>query len=419
MRPRTLDDYVGQEHLLAPGKPLRNQIERDQLGSMIFWGPPGVGKTTLAKLIARRSNSEFVAFSGVLSSIKEVKQVMADAERLRTTGRRTLVFIDEIHRFNKAQQDAFLPYVERGDIVLIGATTENPSFEVISALLSRSKVYVLHELGHTDIEIILRRALADSERGLGDRGLAISDEAIERIAILANGDARNALQTLETAALSTANGEIDAQLVADVLQRKTLRYDKTGEEHYNVISALHKSIRSSDVDAALYWLTRMLDAGEDRLFIGRRLVRIASEDIGLADPRALEQALAAVEAFRLIGQPEGDLALAQAAAYLALAPKSDAIYKALAAVEKDVQHTIGEPVPLHLRNAPTRLMKDLGYSHGYEHAHNTPDAVVDMQCLPPSLAGRQYYHPSDRGVEQRIQERLGELRRRRAKSNEQ
>ena len=418
MRPRTLEDYVGQEHLLAEGKPLRRQIERDQLGSMIFWGPPGVGKTTLAKLIARKSNSEFVAFSGVLSSIKDVKLVMADAERLRATGRRSLVFVDEIHRFNKAQQDAFLPYVERGDIVLIGATTENPSFEVISALLSRSKVYVLHELGHTDIEKILRRALEDAERGLGDRDLKITDEAVERIAILANGDARAALQTLETAALSTETGEIDEKLVSDVLQRKTLRYDKTGEEHYNVISALHKSIRSSDVDAALYWLTRMLDAGEDRLFLGRRLVRIASEDIGLADPRAMEQALAAVDAFRLIGEPEGDLALAQAAAYLALAPKSDALYKALAEAEKDVQQTIGEPVPLHLRNAPTRLMKDIGYGHGYEHAHNRPDAVVDMDCLPPSLVGRQYYHPSDRGVEQRIQERLAEWRRKRAKAKE-
>ena len=419
MRPLTLDEYVGQEHLLAEGKPLRRQIERDQLGSMIFWGPPGVGKTTLAKLIARRSKSEFVSFSGVLSSIKDVKAVMADAERLRASGRRTLVFVDEIHRFNKAQQDAFLPYVERGDIVLIGATTENPSFEVISALLSRSKVYVLHELSHTQVEAILRRALADAERGLGDRELKITDEALERVAILANGDGRAALQTLETAALSTETGEIDAQLVSDVLQRKTLRYDKTGEEHYNVISALHKSIRSSDVDATLYWLTRMLDAGEDRLFIGRRLVRIASEDIGLADPRAMEQALAAVEAFRLIGEPEGDLALAQAAAYLALAPKSDALYKALADAEKDVQHTIGEPVPLHLRNAPTRLMKDIGYGHGYQHAHNRPDAVVDMDCLPSSLEGRQYYNPSDRGVEQRIQERLAEWRRKRAKAKEE
>lgn len=411
MRPRAIEEYVGQEHLLAPGKPLRLQIERDQIGSMIFWGPPGVGKTTLAQLIARASQADFVPFSGVLSSIKEVKEVMLVAQRRRQSGHRTIVFIDEIHRFNKAQQDAFLPYVERGDVTLIGATTENPSFEVISALLSRAKVYVLHELGHRDLEGILRRALEDKEKGLGAMDLRVSDEALDRIAVLANGDARAALQTLETAALSSEDGTIDERLVGDVLQRKTLRYDKTGEEHYNVISALHKSIRSSDPDAALYWLTRMLEGGEDRLFIGRRLVRIASEDVGLADPRALEQALAAVEAFRLIGEPEGDLALVQAAVYLALAPKSDSIYKALAEAEKDVQRTAAEPVPLHLRNAPTKLMKELDYGKGYQHAHQFPEAVVDMECLPPSLKGRQYYHPSSRGVEQRIQERLAELRR--------
>jgi len=409
MRPRTLDEYVGQQHLLGDGKPLRTQIEKDQLGSLIFWGPPGVGKTTLARLIAKRSDAEFVAFSGVLSSIKDVKAVMADAERLRRTGRRTLVFIDEIHRFNKAQQDAFLPFVERGDVTLIGATTENPSFEVISALLSRCRVYVLQELPPEQIQALLRRALGDQERGLGAVDVEVADDALERIAFYANGDARAALQILETA-VSSADGTVDGQSIADVLQRKTLRYDKTGEEHYNLVSALHKSIRSSDPDATLYWLARMMESGEDRLYLGRRLVRIASEDVGLADPRAMEQCLAAVESFRLLGEPEGDLALAQAAVYLAIAPKSDAVYTALKSAGDDVARTIADPVPLHLRNAPTKLMKELDYGKGYQHAHAAEDARVDMECLPESLAGRRYYHPTDRGVEQRIRDRLAELR---------
>ncbi len=405
MRPERLEDYVGQEHILGPGKPLRRQIELDQLTSIILWGPPGVGKTTLAKLIARVTRCEFIPFSAVLSGIKEIKAVMADAERLRRLGRRTILFIDEIHRFNKAQQDAFLPYVERGDIILIGATTENPSFEVISALLSRSRVYALRGLTVPEIVALLQRALPAVD-------LRATGELLEQIAIYANGDARQAYNTLEAAAAVAASpaGELTEAAVQDAMQRKVLLYDKGGEEHFNLISALHKSVRSSDVDAALYWLTRMLEAGEDRMYIARRLIRMASEDIGLADPRALEQSIAAMQAVHFLGIPEGDLALAQAAIYLSAAPKSDAAYRAMSQVQTDVERTSAEPVPMNLRNAPTRSMKAWGYGEGYQHAHAFEDARVDMECLPPSLAGRQYYCPTDRGVEKRITERLEELR---------
>ena len=409
MRPERFEDFIGQEHILGPEKPLRRQIERDELASIILWGPPGTGKTTLAKLIARITRCEFIPFSAVLSGMKEIKAVMADAERLRRMGHRTILFIDEIHRFNKAQQDAFLPYVERGDIILIGATTENPSFEVISALLSRSRVYALRGLTVPELVTLLKRALPVV-------GLQAAEELLEQIAIYSNGDARQAYNTLEAAA-AAAGAELTPAAVEDAMNRKTLLYDKGGEEHYNVISALHKSVRSSDVDAALYWLIRMLEGGEDRLYIARRLIRMAIEDISLADPRALEQAVAAMQAVHFLGIPEGDLALAQAAIYLCVAPKSDSAYRAMNAVHEDVERTIAEPVPMNLRNPVTRHMKEWGYGQGYQHAHQFEDAIVDMECLPPSLTGRRYYFPTDRGLEKRIGERLEEIRRLRQAQN--
>jgi len=403
MRPQSLDEFVGQEHILGAGKPLRAQIERDELNSLILWGPPGVGKTTLAKLIARLTHCDFIPFSAVLSGIKEIKAVMADAERSRRLGRRTVLFVDEIHRFNKAQQDAFLPYVERGDVILIGATTENPSFEVIAALLSRAKVHALRPLTEAEILTLLKRALPVL-------GIQAADDLLQQISIYANGDARTAYNILELAAAAAADGQLTAQAIEDSMQRKMLLYDKAGEEHYNLISALHKSVRSSDVDAALYWLGRMLEAGEDRLYIARRLVRMSIEDIGLADPRALEQSMAAMQAVHFLGVPEGDLALAQAAIYLSVAPKSDASYNALGKVMETVESQRAEPVPNHLRNAVTGAMKEWGYGKGYEHAHRFEEALTAMECLPESLADTRFYEPTNRGAEQKISERLEALR---------
>jgi putative ATPase len=411
MRPRTLDELVGQEELLAPGKPLREAIDRDLLQSIILWGPPGTGKTTLARIVADTTKARFVAFSAVLSGIKEIRDVMSGAERLRKTGgRRTIVFIDEIHRFNKAQQDAFLPRVEAGDIVLIGATTENPSFEVNAALLSRSKVFVLRGLTADEVLVILDRALRDPDRGLGGEHVGVEPDALRAIAMHANGDARVALNLLElsVAAAGEIGGErrVDVSRVEQTIQRRTLLYDKSGDEHYNLISALHKSMRNSDPDASVYWLARMLEAGEDPLYIARRLVRFASEDVGNADPQALTVAVAAKDAVHFIGMPEGNTALAQAALYLATAPKSNAVYEAYAHAAEDAHKDVAQPVPLHLRNAPTKLMKDLDYGKGYKYAHDEADAVADMSCLPPALEGRRYYEPAGRGFEGEIKRRL-------------
>ncbi|MHB1675287.1 MAG: replication-associated recombination protein A [Acidobacteriaceae bacterium] len=412
MRPRTLDEFVGQEHLLAPGKALRLQLETDDTTSMILWGPPGVGKTTLAKIVAHTTQATFIEFSAVVSGIKEIKQVMAEADQAASTGMRTILFIDEIHRFNRSQQDAFLPYVERGAIRLIGATTENPSFELNAALLSRCRVYVLEALSDDQIVALLHRSLTDKERGLGGFGITSPEDALNVIAGYSNGDVRRAYNVLEAAvrlAASAGQSSLDGQLIADAVQQKTLLYDKSGEEHYNLISALHKSIRNSDPDAALYWLARMLRSGEDPMYLARRLVRMASEDIGLAAPEALNLTLSARDSMDFLGSPEGDLALAQAAVYLALAPKSNALYMAFGAVNRDVEQTRAEPVPLHLRNAPTRLMQSLDYGKGYRYAHDEEGAVSDMDCLPPGLIGRKYYRPTDRGREKMLQQRMEEI----------
>ena len=418
MRPRSLEEFSGQEHLVGAGKPLRVQIERDSLdasgsGSMILWGPPGVGKTTLAKIIAETTQASFIEFSAVMSGIKEIKQVMVAAAQASRMHSRTILFIDEIHRFNKAQQDAFLPYVERGDIRLIGAPTENPSFEIISALLSRCRVYVLEPLSEEQITALLRRALEDRERGLGALELTADDDALQLIASYSSGDCRNAYNTLEVAAQLAVEDKkkINRTLAGVAVQQRVLMYDKSGEEHYNLISALHKSVRNSDPDAALYWLARMFAGGEDPLYLARRIVRMAIEDIGLAAPEALNLTLSAKEAIDFLGSPEGDLALAEAVVYLCLAPKSNSVYTAYGAVQSEIEATRQEPVPLHLRNAPTKLMKELDYGKGYRYAHNEEGKVADMDCLPDSLKGRSYYHPTQEGREKLLAQRMEEIRR--------
>lgn len=415
LRPKTLEEYVGQTHLLGKGKVLRRLIESDQISSMIFWGPPGVGKTTLARIIANTTKAAFIDFSAVTSGIKEIRSVMQKAEENRRYGEKTIVFVDEIHRFNKAQQDAFLPFVEKGSIILIGATTENPSFEVNSALLSRCKVFVLQELKTDELVQLLTRALTD-EKGFGTQKINIGEELLEMIAVFANGDARTALSTLEMAVL---NGDMDAggattvtrETLEQCTSKKSLLYDKTGEEHYNLISALHKSMRNSDPDAAVYWLARMLEAGEDPLYIARRVTRFASEDIGLADPKALEIAVAAYHACHFIGMPECSVHLTQAVVYMSVAPKSNALYMAYEHAKRDAAKMLAEPVPLVIRNAPTKLMQELNYGKGYQYAHNTEEKLTNMQCLPDSLLGTEYYKPTTQGLEARVKARLDEIKR--------
>lgn len=413
LRPQSLAEFAGQKHLLGEGKVLRRLIEEDQISSMIFWGPPGVGKTTLARIIANRTKAAFIDFSAVTSGIKEIRTVMEQAEKNRMYGERTIVFVDEIHRFNKAQQDAFLPFVEKGSIILIGATTENPSFEVNGALLSRCKVFVLQALKPEDLTELLSRALTD-RRGFGEKKIDLPPNMLEVIARFANGDARAALSTLEMVVLNGhADGEqitVTAETLEQCTSTKSLLYDKKGEEHYNLISALHKSMRNSDPDAAVYWLARMLEAGEDPLYIARRITRFASEDIGLADPRALELAVAAYQACHFIGMPECTVHLTQAAVYMSLAPKSNALYTAYGSAKKDALSQLAEPVPLNIRNAPTKLMKEIGYGKGYQYAHDTEEKLTGMQCLPDSLLGKEYYHPTEQGLEAKFKARLQQIK---------
>jgi len=419
MRPRTLDEFVGQGHLLGPGRVLRQAIEGDHLPSMILWGPPGSGKTTLAMIIASMTGAHFATFSAVLSGVREIREVVREAnEEWKYRKRKTILFVDEIHRFNKAQQDAFLPHVEKGTIILIGATTENPSFEVISPLLSRSKVFTLKALTEKEIEEILKRGLTDKERGLGNYPSVVETEVLQGICLVANGDARVGLNTLEMVVLTTPPDSkgvrhIHKKNLEEVLERKAFLYDKSGEEHYNLISALHKSLRGSDPDAALYWLGRMLEAGEDPLYIARRMIRFASEDVGMADPQALQVSVSAMEAFHFVGLPEGNLALAEAAVYLATAPKSNALYAAFQGVQRDVREVENLPVPLHIRNAPTPLMEELGYGKDYKYPHDYPGHFVEEEYLPENLRGRIYYRPSEQGFEREIKKRLEYWRKKR------